>query len=142
MKKISVVILIIGCLVIFATGCGKTEYPFKQATENIVKVEVIIMGEIHDPYTKHEYKLIKELSFDDNNKFIDDLKNIECKRKFGDPQTLTTGHQAFKINYSNGEYEIITYIAQGVHTNGKYLSNGYYGFDEEKFNDLVEKYSY
>ena len=141
MKRINIILFIISCLVIFATGCGKKQYPFMQSVSNIVKIEVIIMGEIHDPYTKHEYTLIKALSLNENNKFIDDLKNIECKRMFGDPQTLTTGHQGFKINYSNGEYEIIAYTAQGEHTNGKYLSNGYYLFDEEQFNDLLEKYS-
>lgn len=143
MKRMNVILFIIGCLVIFTTGCGKTEYKLNQSVENIVKVEVILMGEIHDPYTKHEVTLIKEISINEVNTFIDDFKNVECFDVFGDPKTLFAGDKGFKVTYTNGDYEIITYYAQGSYKKGKYLSSeGYHYFDEEQFNNLVEKYSY
>lgn len=141
MKRINIILFIIGCLIIFATGCGKDEYPFKQAEENIVKVEVVLNGELQDLYTEHEVTLIKELSLQDISKFIDDFRKIECTRGFGDPAELTPGDKGFKIIYENGDYEIITQDAQGRHQKDKYFNNGKYYFDEEQFNDLLEKYS-
>ncbi|KAF0092086.1 MAG: hypothetical protein FD141_270 [Fusobacteria bacterium] len=123
------------------SSCERAEYPFNQNTENIVKVEVILMGELQGLYTEHEVTVIKEVSLKDS-KFLDDFRKIECKRGFGDPTVLTHGDKGFKIIYKNGDYEIITYGAQGRHRSDKYFSTGYYNFDEEQFNDLVEKYSY
>ncbi len=122
------------------SSCERTEYPFNQATANIVKVEVIKNGELQGLYTEHEVTVIKEVSLKDSE-FIDDFRKIECKRGFGDPSVLTPGDKGFKIIYKNGDYEIITYRAQGRHSSGKYFDTGYYDFDEEQFNDLIEKYS-
>lgn len=142
MKKINMIILIIGCFVLFTTGCGKTNYPLMQSISNIVKIEVIVMGEIHDPYTKHEYTLIKEVSLKDISKLIKEFRKIECKKGFGDPKVLRSGDIGFRIVYNNGDYELITSYGQGSHSSGKYLSSeGYYSFDKEQFELLIEKYS-
>ena len=123
------------------SSCEKTEYPFNQSEENIVKVEVILMGELQGLYTEHEVTVIKEVSLKDS-KFIDDFRKIDCKRAFGDPAELTPGDKGFKVIYKNGDYQIITQSTQGRHRSGKYFNTGYYSFDEEQFNDLIEKYSY
>ncbi len=124
------------------SSCERTEYPFKQSEENIVKVEVILMGELQDLYTEHEVTVINEVSLKDISEFIDDFRKIDCKRAFGDPAELTPGDKGFKVIYENGDYQIITRSAQGRHQNDKYFNNGYYSFNEEQFNELIENYSY
>lgn len=113
------------------TGCGKTQYDFIQSVDNIVKVEVVLIVEIKDIYTEQEVTVIKDIPKSNFDKFISDFKSIDCFKRFGDPGSIHPGQKGFKI----------TYYAQGRHESTKYFSTGYYGFDKEHFNKLIDKYS-
>ena len=66
----------------------------------------------------------------DHSAFLSDFRDVKCNTFFGDPRGVYEGDIVVKITYDNGEYELI-----------RSLGRGFYSFDQEQFNDLIEKYS-
>ena len=75
MKKLFNMILATFLFVSILTGCGKTKYEFMQPIDNIEKIDVVMLGEIKNPYTEHEATLIKEISKDSIDDFLGDLND-------------------------------------------------------------------
>ncbi|MBR7116902.1 MAG: hypothetical protein IKC87_04255 [Clostridia bacterium] len=89
---------------------------------------------------------IEELKNVDNiDAFIEDFKKVESSCRTGDPLGAADGDNngvAIMISYSNGEYELIGHIGQSTYRTerGLVYYDGFFSFDKEQFNALIEKY--
>ena len=70
---------------------------------------------------------------------------MECYKYFGDPigiDEYDEGSDILKIEYENGDYELINYNGQSEYTQerGLKIYMGYNVFEIDQFKGLIEKY--
>ena len=135
-------------LMIFMTGCEqKVDYVFLDNSEKIEKIEIVEVGEMEyignklSSSLQPEIIVVKELSKDNISSFLKDFNELECYKYLTDPGYLFPGSEAIKISYLNGDYELINVEAQGRFKNNKYIGTGRFYFDDEPFNELIDKYA-
>ena len=135
MKKNIFSIMLIVLILMFISGCDRrVEYEFLQPNENIVKIEYVTAW-----YNK-EAIVIKELSKDKTEEFLIDFKKINCSKVYIDPRSIESGDNAIKIKYINGDFELINEDGQASYKNGIFRDYGYYGLNDEQFQELINKY--
>ena len=71
--------------------------------------------------------------------FIERLNDVKHSINFGDPYQLDEGYISIKINYNNGDFDLLYYDSQWLNRSGV-NQNGYFVFDEKQFNDLIEDF--
>ena len=90
-----------------------------------------------------DYEIIKEISLDKKDEFVDDIISIEYKKYGWNPHT--TNGLCFVIKYQNQDYDIISsYEPERVYYNDdtkKFSSTfSWLECDDEVFQDLIAKY--
>ncbi len=138
LKLINLTIIIL--IILFASACVKKEFEFTQAIKNVEKIEVILIGMPVIAENRHEQTILYELTKSEFASAIEAILDLDSDRLYTSPATLFPDMKAFKITYKNGDYEIINNFAQGSLINGIYKAEGYYTFDIDEFNELIDKY--
>ena len=135
MKKNIFSIMLIVLILMFISGCDRrAEYEFLQPNENISKIEYVTAW-----YNK-EAIVIKELNKDQFEEFLLDFNYLECYKYFTHPGSLLPGDNAIKTTYINGDFELINENEQATYIDGIFKDYGYYYFDNEQFQELINKY--
>lgn len=134
--KLISIISILCCLVCaYATGCKVCYWTINHPVEDITQILVLespngeILFEIDEKYYEE---------------CVDDILNLEATLYYGPPADF--GGKAFKIVFSNGEYDIITNWEPQhwvLNEQGEVLINAFsrLHFNDEQFNQLIEKWS-
>ena len=141
MKKTFVYSFLI--ILIFFSGCEKqTNYKFLKDFSSVDKIELV---KISEPQNESSSKFsqcitaIQEIT--DHDEFLERFTNINCYRIYTDPQGISAGSLAIKIQYDNDDFELIGVNGQAKYTNKIYRQySGYYYFDNKQFDDLVAYY--
>ena len=71
--------------------------------------------------------------------FIKRLNDIKTSTVWNDPKPLSDGAIVIKIDYVNGDFDLLDSNAQRFNRNGK-NNYGHYVFDEEQFDSLIVDY--
>lgn len=139
MKKIKFTLCLI--LVFFMLlGCnsdffGPQEYVCE--LENVKSVQIVSLdGVVKDEY-RFEESILCEI--EDISVFIERLNALEHSVNWGEPSVLEIGFVVIKINYNNGDFDLIHYSAQSFYRSGKKIT-GYFFFEEDQFDDLIADY--
>ena len=147
MIKKLIVVLMVMTAILCLSGCfTDVDYDFIQPSENIVKVELVIVIDTQEPIKKPlneilpEFTVISELQDSEYVSFVDDLKNISFNRFYTDPGYMFSGEEAIKIIYANGDYELINDAAQATYQNKKYERTGYYCITRKDYSELKSRY--
>lgn len=101
----------------------------KVESVQIVKLDKYVEGEY-----RYEYTVLSQIL--DYSTFIDQLTAIDQKVNWGEPKTVDVGYVVIKIEYSNGDYDLIYHNTQWKHRSGK-NHTGYIFFNKEQFNTLI-----
>jgi hypothetical protein len=132
----------------FLSRCERTvEFEFLQKSEEISTIEVVVVGELVYVGTEYvmnlmpEFTLIRELPKEEIPKFLKDFNKVDCYEYFFHPGTVDVGDVVFKITYFNGDYQLISINNQARLKNNNYNYMGRYYFDDEQFEELMNKYS-
>ena len=132
-------------LVFSLSACGKGSYVFLNDESEISTIEIVRLCEYDRENNCFKEQLISTVEH--HSAFLSDFKKIDCKVIRLEPTGVYEGDVGVKITYQNGEYEFINYYGQGKY---RHLKNnlsmfdadaGFRFFDEDQFNDLIEKYS-
>ena len=146
MKKIILGIFVLMVVFFTLSACsGKKAYEFINEESEISTIEIVKLCE----YDKEAGEFREEIisTIEDHSTFLSDFKKIDCYNHWSDPTGVEENDVVIKITYKNGEYELIHHYGQGKYRhfedNPSFLQvyAGYRYFDEEQFNDLIEKYS-
>lgn len=98
----------------------------------IVKLDKYIEGEY-----RYEFTILSQIS--DYETFVSDLNELDHSVNWGDPRQLDVQYIVIKIDYNNGDFDLIHPDAQWFSRNGK-QNDGYFFFDDEQFNFLISEY--
>ena len=124
---------------------GKKAYEFINKESEIRTIEIVKLCEYDQENGEYKEELISIV--EDHAAFLSDFKKVECYNHWTDPTGVFEDSIVIKITYQNDEYELIHHYGQGKYRhyddNQSYFQPyaGYRYFDEEQFNDLIEKYS-
>ena len=105
--------------------------------DEIKSIEIVTLDDYNDGEYEYEYIVLTQI--EDHKSFAKELQNVKHHVNWGDPGVLWSGYTVIKIDYSNGDYDLIYHNAQWFHRSGK-TNNGYFFFDEKQMNDLISKY--
>ena len=156
MRKKTLLLVFIICL--FFSSCKirkdfETSYEFLNDISKIDTIEIIKVVEFDELY-EDGYEVAPNteivLEITDKIGFLEGFNSVQCYM-LGYPHAaegVSVGERAIKIIYNNDEYEIIGVDGQGHYTHREenvggewcYHNFGFYYFNEQEFNALIDKY--
>ena len=146
MKKIIFIVSVLIILTCVLSACsGKKAYEFINIESEISSIEIIKLCEYDQEKGEYKEQLISTIQ--DHETFLSDFNDIDCYNHWTDPTGVFEDDIVVKISYKNGEYELIHHSGQGKYRhfedNPSFLQvyAGRRYFDEEQFNQLIDKYS-
>ena len=132
--------LCIMCMIlVFCCAChlfGAQEYVCN--IDRVASIQIVRL----DRYIKQDqnftYTVFAEIS--DLETFVEKLNKIEHSVNGGDPGVLLEQYTVIRIEYHNGDSELIYPNAQWFYRSGEH-SYGFFFFDEEQFKSLIAEYA-
>ena len=98
----------------------------------IVKLDKYVEGEY-----RFEYSVLAQIS--DCETFVSRLNQLDHSVNWGDPCQMEEQYIVIKIDYSNGDFDLIHPDAQWFHRSGV-NRDGFFFFDDGQFNSLISDY--
>ena len=131
MKKILLFISLCSLIMILFTSCSGKPYSFKEPVDEIESIEIV------SAENSLEFTVTKTLSETEKEDFLEQFQGIKFNKYLGDPPAVHG--DAIKINYQNGDYEMICYYS------AEYVTEGVTQFlwkrcDEADFNELLNNF--
>lgn len=98
----------------------------------IVRLDKYVEGEY-----RYEYTVLSKIT--DCSTFVDQLNNLKHTVNWGEPSQLDVNYVVIRIDYLNGDYDLLYSNAQWFNRSGV-NQYGYFFFDDEQFNSLISDY--
>ena len=125
-------------LVILLCSCGwfgDQEYVCE--VEDVASVQMVRLDKYVQGEYRFEYTVLSQI--DDFDDFVGRLNAIKHSVNWGDPQQLQENYVVVRIEYLNGDFDLIHPDAQYFNKNGT-NNYGYFFFDDEQFETLISYY--
>ena len=132
MKKFKLFLCTICVLLFSSCGFFTPEYSCEIDEVNLVQI-VMIEGAVEGEY-RYKYTVLTQVS--DVEAFVSRLNEIPYSINWGDPYPIETQKIAIRIEYKNGDYDLLQQSGQSINRTG----SGYYRFDDEEFEKLISSY--
>ena len=128
------------CIIVMLFSCscgffGDQEYACD--VDAVKSVQIVKLGEYVQEESRYEYTILSTIA--DYSSFVDRLNNIEHSVNWGDPGTFKIDSVVIKIEYSQGDYDLLCANAQMFHRSGEDRA-GFFFFDKEAFDALIADY--
>ena len=138
MKKLFSICLICIIPMLLCCSCGLFgDKKYYCDVDEVESVQIVRLdGYVEEEY-RFEYTVLSEVS--DYETFVKRLNNVEHSVNWGDPGVLRLQYIVIKIDYHNGDFDLLYPNAQRFHRSGK-NQYGFFFFDKEQFNDLISDY--
>lgn len=114
---------------------GKQKYVCE--VDTVESVQIVELSEYVEEEFRFEYTVLADIT--DQTAFVERLNDLKHSVNWGDPQPMKEGYGVIKIDYLNGNFDLIHSNAQTFHESGTNHS-GYFFFDKEQFDTLVSEY--
>lgn len=105
--------------------------------DNVESIQIVCLAEYHEDSYEFDYDILCEI--DDIPFFVEQLNKVKCSMNWGEPLQLDTGHIAIRINYYNGDSDLLQSSAQWINRSNR-TRYGFFFFDEMQFKDLISPY--
>lgn len=105
--------------------------------DEVSSVQIIVFDRSATKNYPYGYAVLREIK--DYSEFIKRLNDIKTSTVWNDPKPLSDGAIVIKIDYVNGDFDLLDSNAQRFNRNGK-NNYGHYVFDEEQFDSLIVDY--
>lgn len=136
MRQIGSVFCVL-CIILMLLCCscgflGDQEYVCeidKVESVQIVRLEKYVEGEY-----RYEYTVLSQIS--NHATFVDQLNDLKHSVNWGEPSQLDVGYVVIKIDYLDGDFDLLYSNAQWFHRSGVNQS-GYFFFNKEQFDALI-----
>ena len=125
-------------LICLFSGCGLFgDQEYTCDVDNVVSVQIVHLGEIVEGEYRFAYTVLCEI--EDIPAFVEQLESVEHSVNWGDPRPLGTDCIVIRIEYQNGDYDLLHEDAQTFHRSGQ-NNHGFFFFDDDQFQDLISEY--
>ena len=144
MKKILLVVIVV-VLSLLLVSCGPFLHKYRLLSSESEISEISIVTAYFDD--NNEFMQSEIITINDIDEFMKDFRKVSATYVIlGDPRGLFPTDEEgtiIRITYNNGEYELINWYGQSRYTieSGFRYYNGDWFFDEEQFNNLIDKYN-
>lgn len=136
MNKIKCVLLVI-CVVFLCCGCGLFTEEYTCNMDEVKSVYIVHLDQYVEGEYRFDYTVLCEVA--DTAGFIGRLNTIDQEINWGDPRKMQVGYTAIRIDYKNGDYDMVHQDVAILHRSGK-NRNGYVFFDDDQFKALISDY--
>ena len=135
MKRMICIVLVAACL---CSGCGLFgPQQYTCDVDNVKSVQIVQLNRNVEGQYRWDYTVLCEIF--DKGIFVNQLTSIEHRVQWGEPTVHNEGDIVVRIEFLNGEYDLIHWYAQTMscpNTN----RTGFFFFDKEQYNALIEEY--
>ena len=126
------------CTMLLCSSCGYfNNQRYICQVDMVESVQIVRLDEYIESEYRYEYSVLSEIT--DCSKFVERLNNLKYSVNMGEPSQLDTKYVVIKVEYSNGDYDLLYSNAQWFNRSGV-NQYGYFFFDNEQFNELVTDY--
>jgi len=133
-KQILIVLMVICTLICCSCGFfGPQEYYCDP--EMVESVQIVRLEGVNKEYRRWEYEVLCNIPMEDFS-IIDKINNLKHSVNWGDPYVLYAGYIVIRVNYHNGDYDLLYHNAQSLHRD-ETNHGGFFIFDAEQFSELV-----
>lgn len=105
--------------------------------ENVQSIQIVRLDDYAEGEYRYNYTVLCEIN--DIATFVERLNSIEYDTNWGGPWPLYEGYVVIKIDYLNGDFDLLHPDEQWLHRSGKNHS-GHVFFDEAQFDALISDY--
>ena len=137
MKKV-ICSIMLSILMLLFCSCGlfgDQEYVCK--VEDVASVQIVRLDKYVQGEYRYEYTVLSQI--DDFDDFVGRLNAVKHSVNWGDPQQMDESYVVVRIEYLNGDFDLIHPDAQYFNKNGT-NNYGYFFFDDEQFETLLSDY--
>ena len=106
--------------------------------EKVASIQIVKLDKYVEEEYRYEYTILSQIS--DYETFVSCLNELDHSVNWGDPRQMEIQHIVIKIDYSNGDFDLIHPDAQCFNRSGV-NQYGYFFFDDEQFDSLISDYS-
>ena len=128
------------CMILIFLCCSCGLFGPQEYVCNIAEVESVQIVKL-DKYVEGEYRfdysVLAQIS--DRETFVSRLNQLDHSVNWGDPRQMEVQYIVIKIDYSNGDFDLIHPDAQCFNRSGS-NQYGYFFFDDGQFNSLISDY--
>lgn len=120
-------------------SCGLVgEQQYACDADNVESIQIVKLEKYVEDEYRFDYVVLAKIT--DISSFVDKLNNVECSVNWGEPGVLSEGNVVIKLDYINGDYDLIFHNAQWFNRNSE-NHTGYFFFNEEQLDQLITEYS-
>lgn len=124
-------------VVCLCCGCGLLTEEYVCNVDAVKSVYIVQLDQhIEDEY-RFDCAVLCEVN--DTTKFVDRLNSLDQHINWGDPRTLCAGYVVVRIEYENGDYDLIHPEATIQYYSNR-NHNAFVFFDTEQFENLISDY--
>lgn len=137
-NRLTLCLLLLVFVMFSSSSCGFFgDQKYICDVNNVKSVKIVSLDKyVEDEYC-YEYTVLCEIV--DRALFIEQLNNLDHSVNWGEPSQLDIGYIVIRIDYNNGDYDLLYSNAQWFNRSGV-NQYGYFFFDEEQFNMLIADY--
>ena len=106
--------------------------------DDVKSVQIVRLDTYVEEEYRYEYTVLSDIA--DTADFVERLNGLDHNVNWGDPGRMYTEYVVIRIEYLNGDYDLLYRNAQCFHRSGD-NSYGYFIFDKEQFNALISDYT-
>ena len=139
MKRIRLLLCVFCVLLMFlCCSCGLFgDQRYICDADEVFSVQIVSLDKYVVGEYRFEYTVLSEIS--DYAAFVDQINDLKHSVNWGEPSQLYEGYTVIRIDYQNGDYDLLYPNAQWFHRSG-INQDGYFFFDRPQFDALVSEY--
>ena len=125
-------------LVLLCCSCGLIgDQRYVCDVEKVDSIQIVKLDKYVEGEYRYEYTILSQIS--DYETFASHLNELDHSVNWGDPRQMDVQYIVIKIDYSNGDFDLIHPDAQCFNRSGE-NHYGYFFFNDEQFNSLISDY--
>lgn len=137
MKKIRIPLCSF-CMILILSLCSCGLFGPQSYTcdlEQVESAQIVRLGEV----VNYEFNFTVLAEIPDAKDFAKQVMQLEHSVNWGDPMVLYSNDVVIRINYRNGDYDLLRATAQVFHRSDQ-NGTGFFFFDSAQFNKLISRY--
>lgn len=136
MKKTVLLICLVWMFLCSSCGLFSPQHYACDAA-NVDSIQLVQLRSFIEEENDFNFIVLSEIT--DSKTFANRLNEVSHSVNWGDPTTFYEEFTVIKINYMNGDYDLVHWYAQLFKRAGAYKT-GYFFFDEKEFDSLISDY--